>query len=439
MFVLTETEKIIILAVCIGLLAFTILVTVCVVVPSCWLHVCLKKIAKKRKMKYGNIEGLEEGTYIKLTGAPQYTVECGPPIIRSTSKTNSLHGGKNGRKREDSTYSSMSSSSQGNASVSNYSEASIDAPITDIEQDVNYGQVTFSVWGRPPDGPKMGELIVVLKEAQDLIPRSYGGTCDPYLILQLVRDKGRKRWSRSSCTTLYEFRTSSKKKTQHPIFKETFIMEVNKGDLKDGALKIAAFDNEKYANDSELGEITIPLKELSFGRNGEENNTTRDFVEPRKEYGEILFGLSYLPTAERLTFNLTKAHNLKVTAENLENFAPFIRVLLMHNGKMLKKKKTSSRQGTTSPVFNETLTFDVPPAQLDHIMFLVVASHRDPKDQSLSSPDSPTSPPNSSGSRKSRHIGKGVIGSSVKGMALNHWKAMKQSPRKQVTQWHILR
>ncbi|GFS72712.1 uncharacterized protein TNCV_1421001 [Trichonephila clavipes] len=119
--------------------------------------------------------------------------------------------------------------------------------------------------------------------------------------------------------------------------------------------------------------------------------------------------------------------------------APFIRVLLMHNGKLLKKKKTSSRQGSTSPVFNETLTFDVPPAQLDHVMFLVVASHRDPQDQSLSSPDSPTSPPNSSGARKSRHIGKVVIGSSVKGMALNHWKAMKQSPRKQVTQWHILR
>lgn len=72
-------------------------------------------------MKYGNIEGLEEGTFIKLAGAPQYTVECGPPVIRSNSKNNSLHGGgKNGRKREDSTYSSMSSSSQGNASVSNY-------------------------------------------------------------------------------------------------------------------------------------------------------------------------------------------------------------------------------------------------------------------------------------------------------------------------------
>ncbi|GIY19528.1 synaptotagmin-1 [Caerostris darwini] len=435
MFTLTETEKTIILAVCIGLLAFTILMTVCVVAPSCWMHICLKKIAKKRKMKYG-IEDLEEGTYIKLTGAPQYTVECGP-VVRSTSKTNSLHG-KN-RKREDSTYSSMSSSSQGNASVSNYSEASVDAPVTDVEQDINYGQVTFSVWCRMNDNAKLGELIVVLKEAQDLIPRSYGGTCDPYLILQLIRDKGRKRWSKSSITTVYEFRTSSKKKTQHPIFKETFIMEVTKADLKDGSLKISAFDDEKYANDSELGEITIPLKELNFGRNGEENNTTRDFLEPRKEFGEILFGLSYLPTAERLTFNLTKAHNLKVTADNIESFAPFIRVLLMHNGKLLKKKKTAYRQATISPVFNETLTFDVPPSQLDHIVFLVVASHRDIQDQSLSSPDSPTSPPNSSGARKSRHIGKVVIGSSVKGLALNHWKAMKQSPRKQVTQWHVLR
>lgn len=111
----------------------------------------------------------------------------------------------------------------------------------------------------------------------------------------------------------------------------------------------------------------------------------------------------------------------------------------MHNGKLLKKKKTTSRPGAASPVFNETLTFDVPPTQLDHVIFLVVVSHRDPSDENVSSPDSPTSPPNNSGAKKSRHIGKVVIGSSVKGTALNHWKAMKQSPRKQVTQWHTLR
>lgn len=439
MFQLTDTEKIITLSVCIGLLVFTILATVCVVVPSCWVHGCLKTIAKKRKLKYGNIEGLEEGTYIKLTGTPQYTVECSPPT-QNNGKNNSFHGkGKNGRKREDSTYSSMSSSSQGNASISNYSEASVDAPITDVEQDTNYGQVTFSAWCRLPEGANLGELIIVLKEAEYLPPRSYGGACDPYLILQLFRDKGRKRWSKSSSSTLYEFRTTSKRKTQHPIFKETFIMEVSRADLREDSLRISVYDDEKYANDSELGEVTIPLRELNFGKTGEENTTTVDFLEPRKENGEILFGLSYLPTAERLSFSLTKAHNLKVATDDLETFAPFIRVLLMHSGKLLKKKKTTTRPGTASPVFNETLTFDVPPSQLDHVIFLVVVSHRDPQDESLSSPDSPTSPPNSSGARKSRHIGKVVIGSSVRGSALNHWRAMKQSPRKQVTQWHTLR
>lgn len=39
----------------------------------------------------------------------------------------------------------------------------MDAPITDIEQDVNYGQVTFSAWCRLPEGSNLGELIIVLK------------------------------------------------------------------------------------------------------------------------------------------------------------------------------------------------------------------------------------------------------------------------------------
>lgn len=42
-----------------------------------------------------------------------------------------------------------------------------------------------------------------------------------------------------------------------------------------------------------------------------------------QENGEILFGLSYLPTAERLSFSLTKAHNLKVPTDELENFGMY--------------------------------------------------------------------------------------------------------------------
>lgn len=390
-------------------------------------------------MKYANV-GLEEGTFIKLSGTPQYTVETGPPVVRSVTKTGSdaSHGiNKSARKREDSTYSSMSSSSQGNVSVSNYSEASVDATVTDGDLEVNYGQVTFSLWCKMDENGATGQLIVVLKEAQDLPPRPYGGTCDPYILLHLFRDKGRKRWSKSQSSVLYEFRTTTKKKTQHPLFKETFVMDVNKADLKEDSLKISCFDEEKYANDSELGEVTVPLREVPLAKNGEEHQLTVDFLEPRQENGELLFGLSYLPTAERLTFNIVKANNLRVLSDDIDSFAPFVRVLLMHNGKLLKKKKTSPRHGTASPAFNESLTFDVPPQQLDHVVFLIVASHRDPQDGSLSSPDSPSTPPTSA--KKGRHIGKVVIGSPIRGLAYNHWNAMKQSPRKQVTQWHTLR
>lgn len=59
-------------------------------------------------------------------------------------------------------------------------------------------------------------------------------------------------------------------------------MEVSRADLREDSLRISVYDDEKYANDSELGEITIPLKELNFGRTGEENTTTIEFLEPRK-------------------------------------------------------------------------------------------------------------------------------------------------------------
>lgn len=59
-------------------------------------------------------------------------------------------------------------------------------------------------------------------------------------------------------------------------------MEVSRADLREDSLRISVYDDEKYANDSQLGEVTIPLRELNFGKNGEENTTTLEFQEPRK-------------------------------------------------------------------------------------------------------------------------------------------------------------
>lgn len=66
-------------------------------------------------------------------------------------------------------------------------------------------------------------------------------------------------------------------------------MEVSRADLREDSLRISVYDDEKYANDSELGEVTIPLRELNFGRTGEENTTTVDFLEPRKVSHNLFF------------------------------------------------------------------------------------------------------------------------------------------------------
>lgn len=38
---------------------------------------------------------------------------------------------------------------------------------------------------------------------------------------------------------------------------------------------------------------------------------------------------------------------------------PFVKIALVHNGKRLKKRKTTVLRNTVAPVFNEQLTFDI--------------------------------------------------------------------------------
>ena len=49
------------------------------------------------------------------------------------------------------------------------------------------------------------------------------------------------------------------------------------------------------------------------------------------------------------------------------------RMLLYHGGKLVKRKKSTPRVvGTMSPNFEESLTFDVPQAEIDNVTFVVV-------------------------------------------------------------------
>lgn len=49
---------------------------------------------------------------------------------------------------------------------------------------------------------------------------------------------------------------------------------------------------------------------------------------------------------------------------------PFVKVVLQHNGKRLKKKKTSVKQNTLNPYFNESFSFEIPFSQIQVRSFL---------------------------------------------------------------------
>ncbi|XP_022244531.1 synaptotagmin-1-like isoform X2 [Limulus polyphemus] len=419
---LSNDEKLLTIAVVMGFLTLTILLTVCVVTPVCWLHTVIHRNKAKDK-KCRDVELQEEATPIKRTVAPHYGLQSN----RSSRVTSESIAGRK-KYTEDSTYSSMSASSRGDGTISLYSELSLDIPIPNEDMEANYGQVVFSVVYRQQQNQNEGQLILYLKEAQDLPSRIYGGIIDPYLLVQIIKDRGHKRRIKGRSVPYYEFRSSTKRKSQHPLFRETVIVNMLSSQLKDYVLRIAVVDEEKIVNDTILGEISIPLREFHL----EENHVhVLDLLEPKQDNGDILFGLSYLPTAERLTFTVVKGNNFRVVTDDVDTFAPYVRVLLFHNGKMLKKRKTSSRLGTECPSYNESLTFDVPLLEMENVMFIVAVSHRD---TTLNYKHSTSPKP----VKRDKHVGKVVIGPHARGSAFHHWLAMKKSPRKQVTQWHTI-
>ena len=100
---------------------------------------------------------------------------------------------------------------------------------------------------------------------------------------------------------------------------------------------------------------------------------------------------------------------------------PFIKVVLLFDGKKVKKKKTSTRKQETNPVYNECMMFDVPPDLLHRVLFVISVADAKPD------------------STRSDVIGRVVIGSATTGEPLRHWHQMLISPRRPVAAWHRLK
>lgn len=474
MLVLSPWTKLFILLCSVSFVAFAILIVVCFVSPFCLLHRVLPESArikyetvetkkqKKQKKKGSDVSDCGElGEPVELTklnAVPSY-YEYGSHLSPFVTAT---HGGSDGCKSPppnivyghrrlytvDSSYSSMTPTTEtgGSRPTSPTSTINDDASSSTLSSPPSlhsadstlFGSLSVALQYHTQEGSNLGRLVVTVVDARDLPGREYHPqSCDPFVKIILLKARTRLRRSRSHYMTLSEFQSQTIRRSRCPTYNQSFVVELSKSDVKECALKFLVFDRDKYANPTELGEVLCPLGELKLKDTNEFVQLTLEIGEPKQNNGELLLGLSYLPTSERLSFNIIRAVNLKYenVATNIDNLHLEVRILLIHNGKLVKKKKTTAVSSTNNPNFDAGLSFDLPSSELHHVTFVVGVAHRG--DMASESDDGVLQ------DKPSKHdsfIGKVVLGSNIhSSSSAHHWQAMLHCPRQQVTSWHVLR
>ncbi|XP_062140506.1 uncharacterized protein LOC133848828 [Drosophila sulfurigaster albostrigata] len=267
------------------------------------------------------------------------------------------------------------------------------------------------------------DLTVSVLEAKDLIyPLSMGiDSLDTFVRIYLVPDHAggmQTKVVQSSLTPAYNETFNFRLKRQHGRHSLWFHLYHN------GPAHTLIGEAEM-----EIGEMVRPV------------TTWIPLSDSRKcnaRWGELMFSLSYLPTAERLTIVVVKARNLKLQPDSdtadgeaeqppIKTHSPnagalqhvFVKVYLMNNDKKVLKKRTSLKRQDRSPTFNESMIFSLPPQGLTTVQLRLTV---------FGVTEAGTLP-----------LGHVIAGSCAVGKGLRHWHQMLSSLRKPVAMWHVLR
>ncbi|XP_029194456.2 synaptotagmin-6-like [Acropora millepora] len=259
-------------------------------------------------------------------------------------------------------------------------------------------------------------LLLNIIEANQLVGKDFWDTVDSYVKTRLQPDNDG------------TFRRQSQvvRKSKNPRFTENYEFHLSFKEVQNSTLYLSLWEIDKYSRHYMIGELQMKLDQLiKADESVAFNKELKCFQETNADLGEILFSLSYMPTAERMSVVLMKARNLNPPLSDWDTESrpinPFVKVVLLFDGKKVKKKKTSTRRQENNPVYNECMMFDVPPDLLHRVLFVISVA------------DSNTD------STRSNVIGRVVIGSATTGEPLRHWHQMLISPRRPVAAWHRLR
>ncbi|XP_076357195.1 synaptotagmin-12-like [Tachypleus tridentatus] len=251
------------------------------------------------------------------------------------------------------------------------------------------------------------DLIVIVNKARNLIGPDPTMNIDSYVRVFLLPDK----------TT--NMQTRIQRRTNDPLFKERFLFGVDSRDLCRRSVLCYIFTSDKYTN-TFIGETEINLADVDFRKPYLNWMPILDTNPKLTDLGDIMFSLSYLPTAERLTVVIVKARNLNFS-NGQKNGSPFVKVYLLQNNKKISKKRTSLKKDDKNPIYNEAMIFSVPTVDLQQNIQLriTVADYQN--------------------DGKAPSLGHVFVGSQCRGKSMSHWNQMMSSLRKPIAMWHPLR
>lgn len=214
--------------------------------------------------------------------------------------------------------------------------------------------------------------------------------------------------------------------------------------MQDCQLVLRVEDRDKLVGTSELCTCRIDLSEiLDAMKESSSIQLTRHLEQPAggraRDKGEVLLGLSFLPTSQRITVRITQFERLpKWPGASPERGQAIVRLFVLNeSGRVVKKRKTAPRHYPPDGriEFDEQFAIELDVERWRRSVVLVVLSRIVELHQR----------PDAAGSGRGRvppvyeHVGHVALGRRVAGVPeMIHWNSGLQMPRRVISQWHHL-